>query len=112
MRRATSIAVLMVLLTGVFAPLAQASPASVPACCRTGGQHHCMGMAGMDGFQSLPGKCPYRVAPAVTCGIAALVPISLPVSVCISDSRTVPLPSLVPVSVAFGIVQKRGPPTA
>ena len=66
MRRGISIAVLAIVVASVVAPLALANPASVPACCRSGGQHHCMGMSGLDGFQSLPGECPYRVHRAVT----------------------------------------------
>lgn len=112
MRRGVSIAVLMVLLTGVLAPLAQASPTSVPACCRVGGQHDCMGMAGMDGFHSLPSKCPYRVAPAVTSSVAALVTFNLPVSIFATETKTVTPHSAEPVPVAFDNVHKRGPPIA
>jgi len=112
MRRGVSIAVLMVLLTAVLAPLAQASSASVPACCRVGGQHHCMGMAGLDGFRSLPSKCPYRVAPAVTSRFAALVTFDLPVSIFATVTKIVAPHSAEPVPVAFGNVQKRGPPIA
>jgi len=112
MRRGVSIIVLLVLLTAVLAPLAQASPAAVPACCRTGGQHHCMGMPGMDGFRSLPGKCPYHVAPAVTSGIAALVTVSLPVSLFASENEQPTPGSAEAAAVAFGNVHKRGPPIA
>ncbi len=112
MRRGASIAVLLVLLTSVLAPLAQGGVSSVPACCRAGGEHHCMGMPGMDGFHSLPSKCPYHVAPAVTTNIAALVTESPRASILAVKSSSVFLPNPVPVSVAFGVVQKRGPPTA
>ena len=112
MRRTVSIAVLMVLLTGVLVPLAQASSVWVPACCRVGGQHHCMGMAGTDGFRSLPDKCPYRAAPAVTSSIVALVNFNPPVSIFATETKTVALNSAEPVPVAFGNVQKRGPPIA
>jgi len=112
MRRGVSIAALMVLLTGLSAPTVQASSASVLACCRVGGQHHCMGMAGMDGFRSLPDKCPYRVAPAVTSSIVALVTFNPPVSIFATETKTVALNSAEPVPVAFGNVQKRGPPIA
>jgi hypothetical protein len=110
MRRGASIAVLLVLLSGVLAPLAQGSASSVPACCRANGQHHCMGMPGMDGFRSLASKCPYHVAPAVTSSIAAVVSEALQVSVLTAESSSVSLPNPVAVSVAFGVVQKRGPP--
>jgi hypothetical protein len=110
MRRVVSISVLVVLLASVLVPLAQANLSWVPACCRAGGQHRCMGMAGMDGFHSLPTKCPYRVAPAVTSGIAALVTVSLPVSIFVAECQAAVLPACEPVPVAFGNVQKRGPP--
>lgn len=112
MKRGVSFAVLMVLLIGVMAPLAQASVASVAACCRVGGQHHCMGMAGMDGFRSLPSKCPYRVALAVTSSNVALVTFNLPVSIYATQTKTVAPRSADPAPVAFDNVQKRGPPIA
>ena len=110
MRRGVSIAVLLLLLTITLAPLAQATGSSLPACCRADGKHHCAMMPGGDGFQSVPLNCPYRVAPAVTSGIAALVRVGFPVSVFATSSFTV-APSLPePIPVAFGNVQKRGPP--
>jgi hypothetical protein len=69
-------------------------------------------MTGMDGFGSLPSKCPYRVAPAVTSEIAALATINLPQSIVAIETSTVAPPSSEPVPVAFGNVQKRGPPIA
>ena len=110
MRRAISVSVLVILLTSVLVPLAQANVSWVPACCRAGGEHHCTGMAGMDGFQSVASKCPYRVAPAVTSGIAALATVSLPVSIFAAECETAALPVCEPLPVAFGNVQKRGPP--
>ena len=110
MRRGVSISVLLLLLCGVIVPLAQAGVTSTPLCCRVGGQHHCTGMSGADGFHSLPGKCPYRVAPAVTSGIAALLPVTLAQSSFRSGQRAAELPEPVSLPVAFDNVQKRGPP--
>ena len=112
MRRGASIAVLLVLMSGILVPLAQVGVSSVPACCRAGGQHHCMGTQGMDGFQSVPSRCPHHVAPAVTSSVAALATESPRASILAAQSSSVFLPNPVAVSVAFGVVQKRGPPTA
>ena len=110
MRRGVSIAVLMLLLTSAFAPFAQAWRSSVPACCRAGGKHHCMGMSGMDGFHSLPDKCPYHVNRAVTAQVAALMPTCQPLSRRNTESKTLEPASAEPAPVGFGNVQKRGPP--
>lgn len=110
MRRGVSIAVLMLLLTSAFAPLAQAWQSSVPACCRVGGKHHCMGMSGMDGFQSLPANCPYHVHRAVTTNVAAVMPLRQLVSRRSTVSKDIDPASPEPALVAFGNVQKRGPP--
>ena len=110
MRRWVSIAVLMLLLSSAFAPLAQAWGASLPACCRVGGKHHCTEMAGMDGFQSLPGKCPHHVSPAVTTELAALLATGVPVANRSDQTKAVTPCSPEPAHVDFGNVQKRGPP--
>jgi hypothetical protein len=102
--------VLMLLLTSAFAPLAEAWQSSVPACCRVGGKHHCMGMSATDGFQSLAGKCPHHVLPAATTDLAAMVAIRQPVSVRRTETESVEPASAAPAAVAFGNVQKRGPP--
>jgi len=110
MRRSVSIAVLAILLFGFFVPLAQGSSQSVPACCRAGGAHHCMGMAGMDGFHSEASRCPYRTAPAVTSGIVALVTGTQQAAIAAAESApNVPLSSA-PHFTRFDAVQKRGPP--
>src|SRR5271169_4652181 len=75
MRRSVSIAVLVVLLTAMHAPLGRASASSFPACCRAGGKQRCkmsMGVSGPEGFQSSPETCPYRIHAAVTSELAAL----------------------------------------
>jgi hypothetical protein len=77
-----------------------------------GGQHHCSGMAGGDGFHSLPSKCPYRIAPAVTSGIAALLPVTLTQSSSTAEQNVTELPESVSLPVAFDNAQKRGPPIA
>ena len=111
MKRGVSTAILLVMLATVLAPLALASPASVPACCRAGGKHHCtMGTMGMDGFRSQACQCPYRFAPAVTTGIAALAAVHLPSSFFATRAKVVVVVAPDPVPVAFDLVQKRGPP--
>jgi NO-binding membrane sensor protein with MHYT domain len=112
MRRSISISVLLVILTIVLAPVAQASASSLPVCCRVGGQHHCMNTAGLAGFHSPATKCPYRVAPAVTSEVVALTTESLPVSIVHAESQVTALPAREPDLPAFGNVQKRGPPIA
>jgi len=112
MRRGASIAVLLVLLASVLAPLAQGSASSLPACCRVGGQHHCMGMGGSEGFRALPSKCPYRVVPAVTTGVAAIITVTTPAWLFVPEFRPEEQPSSLPISVALDDVHKRGPPTA
>src|SRR5262249_44736934 len=107
MRRGVSIAVLLLLLTITLAPLAQPTGSSLPACCRAAGKHHCAMMPAGDGFQSVPLACPYRVAPAVTSGIAALLRVGLPVSIFATSSSTIARTLPEPIPVAFGNVQKR-----
>ena len=110
MRRGVSSAVLMLLVISAFAPFMQAWQSSVPACCRVGGTHRCMGTSGMDGFQSQPGKCPYHVHRAVTTEVAALMPSCQPVSRPSDESKSLDPASSEPAQLAFGNVQKRGPP--
>jgi hypothetical protein len=93
-------------------PLAQAGATATPLCCRIGGQHHCRGMAGGDGFHSLPSKCPYRTAPAVTSGTTALLPVTLIQSSFTAEQYVTELPEPIFIPVAFDNVQKRGPPIA
>ena|SRR6516162_3305553 len=113
MRRGVSIAVLLVVLASALAPLAQANASSVPACCRVGGPHHCMGMpAGLDGFHSLPSKCPYRIAPAVTSPVATLIRVRLAISRFATETIPAPPQSIDPFRIALVDVQKRGPPIA
>jgi hypothetical protein len=69
-------------------------------------------MTGGDGFHSLPSKCPYRVAPAVTSGIAALLPVTLSQSWFTAEQEVADLPESVSLPVAFDHAQKRGPPIA
>jgi len=109
-RRGVSISVLLLLLSSVLVPLAQAGTAPAPLCCRVGGQHHCNGMPGGDGFHSLPGKCPYRVAPAVTSGVVALAPVVLPHSFLVAERHTVELQESASIRVALDTTQERGPP--
>jgi hypothetical protein len=61
MRRFSATLLLALLLLGVALPLLQAQAGAVPACCRRGGNHHCMMMSlGGDGFRSPSADCPYR----------------------------------------------------
>jgi hypothetical protein len=111
-RRGASISVLLLLLSSVIVPLVQAGATSMPLCCRVGGQHHCSGMTGGEGFHSLPGKCPYRVAPAITSGVAALLRVTLAQFSFKAEHQVAELPEPVFLPVAFDNAQKRGPPIA
>lgn len=52
---------MVVVLAGTFLPLAQVSSATLPACCRRDGAHHCnMHPVSGDGFKSAQSLCPYR----------------------------------------------------
>ncbi|MFT4112164.1 hypothetical protein [Silvibacterium sp.] len=70
MRRAVAIPMLLLLLIPVFSGFfgEAAAEASLPACCRRAGKHHCAIMAEMasDGvhrsFSSVREKCPYTPA--------------------------------------------------
>ena len=110
MRRGASIAVLVLLLAGVLAPLAQLTSSSLPACCRTGGQHHCMGVAGLDGFRNQAQDCPYRAFPAVISGMVALLRVNQSQAYFLARSNTVILAKAASLRPSFDTVQKRGPP--
>lgn len=62
-RRAFAGALIALLFAAILAPLLQANPeASLPACCRTHGEHHCMmseASSASAGFAALAEKCPY-----------------------------------------------------
>lgn len=71
MRRAVAIPMLLLLLIPVFAGFfgEAAAEASLPACCRRAGKHHCEMMAEMTkeasaqrGFGVIREKCPYMPA--------------------------------------------------
>jgi len=71
MRRAITLSLLMVFSWMLVAPLfAPDAEASLPACCRRHGKHHCMmGQVGGNekGFTSVSEKCP--CGPAGTCAV-------------------------------------------
>jgi hypothetical protein len=69
-------------------------------------------MAGGDGFHSLPSKCPYRVAPAVTSGTAALLPVTLSETSFTAEQHVTSLPEAVSLPATFDTFQQRGPPIA
>jgi hypothetical protein len=112
MRRVASIAVLIVLLTSVLVPLAQGTASSVPACCRIGGQHHCSGMAGADGFHSQASACPYRVSPAVVPGAGALPQEAPQVAIAAVAQQSPAKPSGYVATTVEDEAHKRGPPLA
>jgi len=115
MRRIASIVVLLVLMTPTLAPLAQANTSSLPACCRTGGKHHCemsMGAAGLDGFKSAPAACPYRTHAAVTSPLAALAVARRCLTVFVLGSEASHQVEVTRCGNYSDDTNKRGPPTA
>ncbi|HET9742472.1 MAG TPA: hypothetical protein VFQ00_06970 [Terriglobales bacterium] len=76
MRRFAANSLLIAMLALFFAPaLAAAVPVPVPACCRRGGQHHCMAMAvapESTGFRR-DSRCPMRLG-AQLCSMQAALP--------------------------------------
>src|SRR5450755_5063309 len=91
MRRGVSIAVLMVILTSVLAPMAQARSSTLPACCRAGGTHHCDGSMGSSesvGFKAVPETCSYRHHAAVTSEAVALPATSHRISVLVLERES------------------------
>ncbi len=115
MRRIASIAVLLVLLTTTFAPLAQATVSSLPACCRTGGKHHCemsMGASGLAGFKSAPQSCPYRIHAAMTSSLVALTTETRHTAVFVAANNA---PQAIEITLCTNLgddAHKRGPPAA
>jgi len=101
MRRGVSLTILVIILAALLAPLAQGATASVPVCCRVGGQHHCMGTA-----QS----CPFRSYPVVKGGIVALLGPNLPQARLATQPQFLMAALVEPVRLSFDTVQKRGPP--
>lgn len=105
----------MVILACAFAPFAQAQSSTVPACCRTGGRHHCNGSMetpGSSGFKSAPEKCPYRRTPAVTSEVVALTLSGHCIDIFVVDSENARPLVVVPYSSAHNDAHKRGPPAA
>lgn len=115
MRRGISIAVLLVILTSIFAPMAQALTVAVPACCRAGGKHHCsasMGNSGPAGFKSAQEICPYRHHAALTSEQLALTATSQQLGILVLSSETVQPTESNFYSNRRNDVHKRGPPAA
>jgi hypothetical protein len=115
MRRIASIAVLLVLLTITFAPLAQATASSLPACCRTGGKHHCemsMEASGLLGFQSVPQACPYRIHAAVTSPLVALATAGHHVAANVVATNAAQATEVALRPSLSDDAHKRGPPAA
>lgn len=81
MRRTITISLLMIfswmLIAPFFAPDAEAS---LPACCRRNGKHHCtMRMMGRNagnqkGFSTVTEKCPYQTASTCAAHSSTLAP--------------------------------------
>lgn len=110
MRRGASIAVLLVLLGGILAPLVQSAVPSIPACCRVSGNHHCMGAPGLDGFRSQSASCPYRTSPALLSEIVALISVTRQTSVFTFEPAALPARVAVALVKNYDAVPQRGPP--
>jgi hypothetical protein len=115
MKRIASIAVLLVLLTITFAPLAQATVSALPACCRTGGKHHCemsMGTPALLGFKSASQSCSYRIHAAVISPLVALTTATHHTAAGVVASNTT---QAIEVTLRTNLrddAHKRGPPAA
>jgi hypothetical protein len=115
MRRAVSISVLLVILTSILAPMAQARSSNVPACCRAGGKHHCdgsMGASGSFGFKSAPETCSYRHQAAVTSAVVALTSSGHHIAIFVIAGKTVRPQVATIYSSDPNDAHKRGPPAA
>ena len=88
MRRLTAAALVSLILGALLAPAALASVTNpLPACCRAGGRHHCMGMGSVrsgsgPGFQG--SSCPYRKHLAFS---VSLVPPPAAETVALADAH-------------------------
>ncbi|MFP5235473.1 MAG: hypothetical protein ACLGSD_06200 [Acidobacteriota bacterium] len=116
MRRLLAIALVVLFwLPPVFALLPGAQDASLPACCRRGGAHHCA-MAGMGAAQATPGHffssrhhCPLYGSAART-----TVPAFAPAAFTHAQGLSASL--IAPRAVALALVESasapssRGPP--
>jgi hypothetical protein len=78
-RRMLAISLLILFALPITLPLfgADAAAASVPACCRRNGKHHCMMSMGSSRDSSLLiiwQKCPYSVTPPAVSVLPSLAP--------------------------------------
>jgi hypothetical protein len=115
MRRGSSILVVIVLLAGIIAPVALATPAAVPACCRVGGNHHCemsLKSAGLAGLSSVPESCPYRDNIAVASESAALIATGHWISNSTRGNEAAHSSPIVLSDTSSDDAHKRGPPLA
>jgi hypothetical protein len=113
MRRGISISVLAVLLSALVAPLALASAAPVPACCRAGAKHHCemsLGDSGLAGFKSGSEVCPYRIHAAITSPLLALSPTAHHIAIFVLSGETAQPTKLALSTSDSDDAHKRGPP--
>lgn len=116
-RRLLASSLLLLLIEPWVLPLfgQRAVEASLPACCRRNGKHHCMMyMAWMQqrAFRTFHEKCPYDIAPPAVMVLPPFTP-SVPASIFAGIVRH---PSVAPQTEAQWRVsfdrarQKRGPP--
>jgi hypothetical protein len=113
MRRAVSISVLLVILTSILAPMAQARSSNLPACCRAGGKHRCngsMGTSGSVGFKSAPEACPYRHQAAVTSEVVALTSTGDHITIFVITGNPIRPQAITISSSDRNDAHKRGPP--
>jgi len=120
MRRGAAIALLAVFSCLLMAPLFAAdSDASLPACCRRNGKHHCAMRMAFDAwsqhrhFSTVEEKCPY--APLAAVAAHSSVFHAAPARLCFAE--VVSHPAQAPQSNALRRIsfsrsrQKRGPPS-
>ena len=72
MRRLAAIPILILMVAGFLTPAVLATiTAPTPACCRAGGQHHCLAGLETSGVQLRTQACPYRKPLSFTRSAAA-----------------------------------------
>lgn len=112
MRRWLASLLIVLWIAGLSLPVLQAQ-ASVPACCRRDGKHHCAVHSEAAGFHSTDTRCPYHyLTPLTSRQISALPAAGHAVVASGLVCARIGAALLTPVLYASYTVPKRGPPQA